>query len=186
MKVTEEHLLEGCILCESPNCDDRPNGEIPSLVVIHGISLPPGEFGTGMVEKLFLNKLDESFLGYYDSLRDLRVSSHLFIARNGVTTQFVAFDKRAWHAGESSFNGRHNCNDFSIGIELEGTDTSGYTDAQYLQLTSVLDSLTSCYESISLENIVGHCEIAPGRKTDPGPLFDWPRLMSGLTRASLK
>ena len=185
MRITEEHFLEECTLCSSPNFDDRPYSESPSLVVVHGISLPPGEFGTGMVERLFLNRLDEDFLRRHESLRGLRVSSHVLISRRGEATQFVAFDKRAWHAGESTYKGRHKCNDFSIGIELEGTDDSGYTDAQYHQLTGVTRALINRYESISLQHIVGHAEISPGRKTDPGASFDWTRLMREVARVPL-
>lgn len=160
----------------SPYCDDRPKDTTISLIVIHGISLPPGEFGTGCVEKLFLGTLDFNQHPSFDSLINVKVSTHLYIDRTGFVTQFVPFAKRAWHAGQSSFQGREQCNDFSIGIELEGTDTVCYTKNQYKQLAIVINTLREAYPAILRKNIVGHSDIAPGRKTDPGKVFEWSYL----------
>ena len=180
MQISSTHMLENCSVLHSPNCDERPSDEEPSLLVLHGISLPPGEFGTGMVERLFLNKLDQHVLDRFESLKNMRVSSHLFVGRDGAITQFVPFNKRAWHAGESSFRGRSQCNDFSIGIEIEGTDELDYDVRQYEVLVVVLQTILRRYPAISLSRIVGHAEIAPGRKTDPGPSFDWQHLFRQL------
>jgi len=160
----------------SPNADDRPPGCDIDLIVIHGISLPPGCFGGGEIQALFCNTLDPRAHNYFTGLQDLRVSAHLLIDREGVLTQFVSFQRRAWHAGASRFQGRESCNDFSIGIELEGTDFVVYTQAQYQALIQVLKLLMSAYPGITRERIVGHCDIAGGRKTDPGGAFDWQRL----------
>jgi AmpD protein len=146
-----------------------------SLLVIHNISLPPGQFGTGCVQRFFCNRLDSAEHPYFATIADLQVSSHLLIERTGEVTQFVPFSARAWHAGNSCFAGVENCNDFSIGIELEGTDEQPYTDAQYSHLAEVTHLLLSHYPALRPERIVGHADIAPGRKTDPGPAFDWPR-----------
>ena len=164
----------------SPNFDDRPQGVGIDLLVIHGISLPPGEFGTSCIEKLFCNTLDYDSHPYFQHIRDLRVSAHLLIDRQGEVIQFVPFHQRAWHAGRSSFNGRENCNDFSIGIELEGTDEVDYEPAQYETLSQVITALRQTWPRLDDEHIRGHCHIAPGRKTDPGPAFDWDRLYSTL------
>ncbi|NVK43331.1 MAG: 1,6-anhydro-N-acetylmuramyl-L-alanine amidase AmpD [Oceanospirillaceae bacterium] len=158
----------------SPNFNERPSGEV-SLLVIHNISLPPGQFGTGCVEALFCNGLDWDKHPFFKAIEGLEVSAHLLIERSGEVVQFVPFGKRAWHAGQSSFEGRENCNDFSIGIELEGTDELPYTDTQYEQLALVTNTIMRCYPHITPDRIVGHCDIAPGRKTDPGPAFDWDR-----------
>jgi AmpD protein len=163
----------------SSNFDARPHGEI-SLLVIHNISLPPGQFGGAAVARLFLNQLDHSAHPAFADLVGLRVSTHLFIDRGGAVTQFVAFHERAWHAGRSRFAGRPDCNDFAIGIELEGTDTSGYTDAQMRALAATTATLMRCYPALAPQRIVGHCDISPGRKTDPGPGFDWGRLRALL------
>lgn len=168
-----DHRIVGVRQLESPHWNERPSGEI-SLVVIHGISLPVGHFANDYVERLFLGELDVHIHPDFDSLGGLRVSSHLFIRRGGELCQFVPFDRRAWHAGVSSFEGRENCNDFSIGIELEGTDDDDYRDAQYVALARTCEVLADTY-AISPQDIVGHSDIAPGRKTDPGPAFDWPR-----------
>lgn len=144
--------------------------------MIHNISLPPGQFGGGHVQQLFCNELDGAAHPYFAEIGGLQVSAHLLIERDGAMVQFVAFDQRAWHAGVSSFEGREACNDFSIGIELEGTDDQPYSDDQYQQLTGVIRQLLQCYPGLSSERIVGHSDIAPGRKTDPGESFDWPRL----------
>lgn len=178
--VTADHWLRGAARLPSPNADPRPDPEDISLVVLHGISLPPGRYGTGLVEALFTNSLD---VAQHPSLADLagvRVSSHLLISRRGRVAQFVPFHRRAWHAGASSYGGRAACNAFSIGIELEGTDHTPYTNAQYRRLLEIIPALRQRYSALSLSRIVGHAEIAPGRKTDPGPAFDWQRLLSGL------
>ncbi|MYD96004.1 MAG: 1,6-anhydro-N-acetylmuramyl-L-alanine amidase AmpD [Gammaproteobacteria bacterium] len=181
MKVTDDHWLQGVRRRLSPNANARPDPEDISLVVVHGISLPPGEFGTGQVEALFTNTLDTTRHPALADLNGVRVSSHLLISRRGRLTQFVPFDRRAWHAGESSHRGRPNCNDYSIGIEVEGTDRTAYTDSQYRRLMEVLKALFSRYPRLSLAGVVGHAEVAPGRKTDPGRAFDWPRLLTMLT-----
>jgi len=160
----------------SPNHSLRPEGAVVSLLVIHNISLPPGEFGTGCVQEFFTNCLDPERHPYFASIASLRVSSHLLIERTGEVTQFVSFDQRAWHAGESSFAGVDRCNDYSIGIELEGTDTLAYTEAQYHALAAITRELLIVYPALNARRIVGHCDIAPGRKTDPGEAFDWARL----------
>ena len=150
--------------------------------MVHGISLPPGEFDTGAVERFFCNRLDCARDPRLADLEGVRVSSHLFVSRRGGMTQFVAFDRRAWHAGVSRWKGRTDCNDFSIGIELEGTDDSGYTDLQYDVLAGVLDTLIDRYPRLDRSAVAGHNEIAPGRKTDPGAGFDWQRLFASLFR----
>lgn len=165
---------------DSPNQSERPAPAEVSLLVIHNISLPPGEFGTPCVEQLFCNSLNQDLHPYFKEIAHLKVSAHLFIARDGSVVQFVSFDKKAWHAGQSEFHGRANCNDFSIGIELEGTDHMPFTDVQYAVLTEVTNALIQAYPSLILERIVGHSDIAPGRKTDPGPCFDWKRYKSLL------
>ena len=143
--------------------------------MIHNISLPPGEFGTPYIEQLFTNQLDFDAHPAFDDIRGLKVSAHLLIKRNGAIVQFVPFNKRAWHAGKSHFAGRDNCNDFSIGIELEGTDTLAYTKAQYTALNTCVNTLKSHYP---ITNIAGHADIAPGRKTDPGEAFDWQQIQA--------
>jgi len=160
-------------LAGSPNCDARPPGVVVSLVVIHGISLPPGEFGGPGVEQLFTNALDPAAHPFYAGIATLRVSAHFLVRRDGEIIQFVSCNDRAWHAGASSWHGRDRCNDFSVGIELEGTDTSPYGQAQYRRLADLLRALGRRYP---LTAAVGHSDIAPGRKTDPGPAFDWRRL----------
>lgn len=146
------------------------------LVVLHGISLPPGEFGGPWIERLFTNCLDPAAHPYFREIRGLEVSSHVLIGRDGGLTQFVPFGRRAWHAGESRYGGRERCNDFSVGIELEGADDVPYEAAQYAALAGVISALRASYPSLGSAEIVGHSDIAPGRKTDPGPAFDWPRL----------
>ena len=180
MHVKNDHCLARTRLRRSPNSNLRPEPEDVSLVVVHGISLPPGRFGRGLVEELFLNILDTSQDERLADLEGVRVSAHLFIDRRGRTTQFVPFDKRAWHAGHSSWRGRAGCNDFSIGIELEGEDERPYTRAQYHRLHRVLEALLERYPRLSRSAIVGHQEVAPGRKTDPGPAFDWTGLLRAL------
>ena len=174
----------------SPNCDARANdkscssaqsSEI-SLLVIHNISLPPGEFGGPYIERLFTNCLSPDDHPYFADIANTEVSAHLLIDRHGECTQFVALDQRAWHAGKSSFEGRERCNDFAIGIELEGTDTSGYTERQYAVLAEMTRALQSRYPAITRERIVGHSDIAPGRKTDPGSGFDWHKFLALLEK----
>jgi AmpD protein len=174
MQITDG-WLEGAEPIKSVNCDARPQNEAPSLIVVHCISLPAGHFGNGYVEQLFTNCLDCDEHRDFDDIRDLRVSSHLFIRRNGSVMQFVPFDRRAWHAGESSFDGRSQCNDFSIGVELEGIDKGGFTHEQYEALAKACRVIMSTW-SIATDHIVGHSDIAPGRKTDPGSGFNWQRL----------
>ena len=166
----------------SPNQDERPDGEI-SLLVIHCISLPPGEFGLSHIDDLFLNRLDPEIHPYFRRIAGLRVSAHLLIDRRGALTQFVPFQRRAWHAGISSYRGRERCNDFSIGIELEGCDSLPYTPAQYHSLARVTRLLLHHYPTLHRDRIVGHSDIAPGRKTDPGPAFDWRRFRRLLNQS---
>ncbi len=167
--MISNHRLASATQSPSINNNDRPDGEI-SLIVIHNISLPPGEFNNPYIEQFFTNQLDFNAHPYFKTIRELQVSAHLLIKRDGSIIQFVPFDKRAWHAGESSFNGQDNCNDFSIGIELEGTDNLNYEAVQYQSLKTTLKQLKNYYP---VQNIVGHSDIAPGRKTDPGEAFNW-------------
>ena len=167
----------GAAQVPSPNCDARPAGTLVSLIVLHGISLPPGEFGGDGVERLFTNRLDSAAHPHFASLAGLRVSSHFLIRRGGELVQFVPCAMRAWHAGESTWRGRSRCNDFSIGIELEGTDDVPYTNAQYRVLAQLARALGRRYP---IADIAGHNDVAPGRKTDPGPAFDWARLRRAL------
>ena len=160
----------------SPNSDERPVGCGIDLIVVHNISLPPGEFGGDHVDALFTNALDPSAHPYFADIAELRVSAHLLIDRKGNLTQYVPFTQRAWHAGESCFGDRQRCNDFSIGIELEGTDELPYEDVQYERLAMVIRTLMRVWPEITPGRIVGHQEIAPERKTDPGRAFDWQRL----------
>ena len=167
----------------SPNFDERPPNTQVDLLVIHNISLPPNKFVGEYIEDFFLNRLDCSLHPYFEQLKTLRVSSHLLIRRDGEVVQFVPFDKRAWHAGASSFQGRSRCNDFSIGIELEGADDIPYEAEQYLQLVKITQALMNAYPGIVSRHIVGHSEIAPGRKTDPGNAFDWRHFFNVLAKA---
>ena len=177
---TEEGWLHLARREPSPNCDARPDdGEI-TLMVVHGISVPPGEYGGDWIDDLFCNRLDPGAHPYFREVAGLRVSSHLLIRRDGEIVQYVPFGKRAWHAGESCFDGRSACNDYSIGIELEGQDTEAYTARQYEQLAAVMQALVAVYPGLSLDRVAGHCDIAPGRKTDPGPAFDWQLLQARL------
>ena len=177
-------LMAGVSFMDSPNRGPRPQGAEPELIVVHGISLPAGQFGGGYVGQLFTNQLDTQDDPRFAHLTGLRVSAHVLIARDGHLTQFVSFGERAWHAGDSVFQGRHECNDFSIGIELEGTDEAGYRDVQYDRLEAMIRMLRAVYPGIGSDCVVGHCHIAPGRKSDPGPDFDWGRLQRnlGITR----
>lgn len=171
--------FQGIRHCPSPNFNARPDGEI-SLLVVHNISLPPGQFGTGRVQAFFQNRLVTDEHPFFSEIADLQVSAHFFIERDGSLTQFVSCLDRAWHAGVSRFDGRDNCNDFSLGVEMEGTDDQPYTDSQYARLAELTRQLLDAYPAISTQRIRGHCDIAPGRKTDPGPAFDWPRLYATL------
>lgn len=175
----ENHWLTPVRRVRSENFNQRPSTEI-SLLVIHFISLPAGQFATPYVDQLFTNVLDTQAHPTFADLENLRVSTHLFINRQGAVTQYVAFDQRAWHAGESSFQGRVNCNDFAIGIELEGTDTIPFTLAQYATLASLTQLLMKTYPSITTDRVVGHSDIAPGRKIDPGPYFNWSRFRASI------
>jgi len=177
MMVDAAGYVDAARYVASPNCDERPSGEAVTLLVVHAISLPPGEFGGDGIVRLFTNELDCGAHPYYRTLAGLRVSAHFLIRRSGELLQLVPCAKRAWHAGESAWCGRSRCNDFSIGIELEGADDVPYTEAQYRVLAELARALQSAYP---IAGIAGHCDIAPARKTDPGPSFDWPRLRSSL------
>ena len=173
--------LRGVRRMPSPNCDERPPDSRVELLVVHNISLPPGEFGGGYVDALFTNTLDSAAHAYFAGIASLRVSAHLLIDRQGSITQYVPFSRRAWHAGESCFQDRECCNDFSVGIELEGTDELPYEDLQYKRLAAVARALMQAWPEITPARIVGHSDIAPHRKTDPGPAFDWTRFRRMIT-----
>ncbi len=179
-KDQSQALLPGLRHQHSPHCNERPDGIDIGLLVIHNISLPPGEFGGGYVDQLFAGTLDCDAHPAFADLRGLRVSAHFFISRLGEVTQYLPVAARAWHAGVSAWCGRDNCNDFSIGIELEGTDTIPYTEAQYASLLQLIRRLMQLCPAITVNSIVGHADIAPGRKTDPGPAFDWSRVRAAL------
>jgi len=168
-------LLAGVCQVLSPHFDVRPKGVAPDLIVVHGISLPAGEFGGPWIDHLFAGDLRPDAHPSFRDTATLRVSAHAVIRRDGTVTQYVPFGMRAWHAGQSQYQGRSGCNDFSVGIELEGTDAIPYTDAQYESLTVLVRALLATYPSLSSERIAGHSDVAPGRKTDPGPAFDWQR-----------
>ncbi|MGM0449990.1 MAG: 1,6-anhydro-N-acetylmuramyl-L-alanine amidase AmpD [Pseudomonadota bacterium] len=172
--------IPGARHAPSNNFDARPAGTPVSLLVVHGISLPPGEFGGDAIERLFCNTLDCDEHPWFERLRDTRVSAHLLIRRDGELVQFVSLLDRAWHAGRSSFGGRAECNDYGVGIELEGTDHDPYTDVQYRRLIPLVRGIMQAFPGITPERVTGHADIAPGRKTDPGPSFDWPRLRDGI------
>ncbi|CUS47374.1 MAG: N-acetylmuramoyl-L-alanine amidase AmpD [Idiomarinaceae bacterium HL-53] len=182
MKI-KQHCVQPVLCKISPHADDRPDADDISLLVIHGISLPAGEFNTPYIDDLFMGCLNCQSHPSFSPLEGLRVSAHCVIFRTGQLVQYVPFNRRAWHAGVSEFQGRERCNDFSIGIELEGTDTTPYTEAQYEALIAVTKELLRTYPKLSLERIVGHEHIAPGRKTDPGPAFDWSRFRAALYNA---
>ncbi|MRS15206.1 1,6-anhydro-N-acetylmuramyl-L-alanine amidase AmpD [Enterobacteriaceae bacterium RIT691] len=177
--------LEDARRVPSPHHDCRPDDDAPTLLVVHNISLPPGEFGGPWIDALFTGTLDPEAHPFFAEIAHLRVSAHCLIRRDGEIVQYVPFDKRAWHAGVSSYQGRERCNDFSIGIELEGTDTLPYTDEQYQQLAAVTRLLSSVYPALA-SHITGHSDIAPVRKTDPGPAFDWPRFRALVSLPSDK
>jgi N-acetyl-anhydromuramoyl-L-alanine amidase len=173
-------LLVGVQQVLSPHFDERPSGTTIDLIVLHGISLPPGEFGGPWIDRLFTGNLPADAHPYFGTIAGARVSAHVLIRRAGAVVQYVPFERRAWHCGVSSYQGRAACNDFSVGIELEGTDDIRYTDSQYQQLAGVIEALLHTYPTLSRERIVGHSDVAPGRKTDPGPAFEWERLRSSL------
>lgn len=173
-------LVQDVRYVPSPNQDERPAGARPELIVVHSISLPPGEFGGPWIERLFTNTLDPTAHPYFEEIRDLRVSAHVLVRRDGGLVQFVPFHRRAWHAGASVWEGKEACNDFSVGIELEGTDLDPFEDVQYDALVDLVDALSAVYPGLGPECMAGHSDIAPGRKTDPGPGFDWQRLHSSL------
>ncbi|PIE41620.1 MAG: 1,6-anhydro-N-acetylmuramyl-L-alanine amidase AmpD [Gammaproteobacteria bacterium] len=181
MLTIEDHQLTAVKQVQSPNFNDRPSGAEIELIVIHSISLPPGEYGGAYIEALFTNNLDPLDHPYFETIYKLEVSSHLLIDRQGQIVQFVPFNKRAWHAGKSCYQGRENCNDFSIGIELEGLDTDQYEPVQYETLAAVLKALFACYPKLGPDTLIGHENISPGRKTDPGPGFNWSYLQTLLS-----
>jgi AmpD protein len=172
--------LDSARRCPSPNCDARPDPEDISLLVIHNISLPPRVFGGPWIDDFFLNRLDPGAHPYFTCVAALRVSTHLLIRRNGTIVQYVPFHRRAWHAGASRYHDRDGCNDFSVGIELEGADDVAFTDRQYDALAGATAALLAAYPAITADRIAGHSDIAPARKTDPGPAFDWQRLRQSL------
>lgn len=183
--VCEDGLITGINYRSSPNQDPRPISDDISGIVIHNISLPPGVFGGGWIDDLFLNKLDPAAHPYFEHIADIKVSAHLLIRRDGESIQYVPFHQRAWHAGVSCWQGRACCNDFTIGIELEGDDTQRFDQQQYVALGEVIQCLFRTYPKITAKTIIGHQHIAPGRKTDPGPYFDWDYLSDLLKRNML-
>lgn len=180
------HYLDHAHQIASPNCDQRPDPNDISLLVIHCISLPPEQFVGDYIDQLFCNQLNPAQDGYFQQIYQLKVSAHLLIRRDGSIRQYVPFNLRAWHAGVSDFGGRERCNDFSIGIELEGSVNQPFTDQQYQQLATVSQVLLASYPGLCTANIVGHSEIAPGRKEDPGPYFDWQRYRTDLANMAKK
>lgn len=178
--LRETGRLPGAAWCPSPNFGPRPEGAGISLLVVHNISLPPGQFGGPEIQDFFCNRLDPSAHPYFETIADIQVSAHALIRRDGELIQFVSLLDRAWHAGRSCFEGREECNDFSVGIELEGADDIPYTEAQYRKLAEVAREVMTAWPDINTDRITGHSDIAPGRKTDPGPAFDWPHFMACL------
>jgi len=177
LKLDPQGWLQGVRRVESPNCDERPAGTEISLLVVHSISLPPGEYGGDAIERLFTNRLDPGAHPYFREIEGLKVSAHFLVRRGGEIVQFVPVQARAWHAGVSAWRGRSACNDFSIGVELEGTEDTPFADAQYASLTALVQALRA---SLPLRDVAAHSEVAPGRKTDPGVQFDWSRLLAAL------
>jgi N-acetyl-anhydromuramoyl-L-alanine amidase len=177
---SKKQWLEDVRQVPSPNCDDRPDGCEIDLVIMHGISLPPNEYGGEYIDQLFTNTLDPQEHPYFAEIVALRVSSHLLVNRKGEITQYVPFNDRAWHAGKSEFQGRQTCNDFSIGIELEGCDYQEYEPVQYQVAANIVKLLMTNWQGITKQRVVGHCDVAPGRKTDPGEAFDWDYFYSLL------
>ena len=173
-------LIHPAVQSPSPNQDARPDGAEPALIVLHSISLPPGEFGGPYIDQLFTNQLDPNAHPYFAAIHKMRVSAHILIRRDGSLVQFVPFSRRAWHAGESGFRGVPACNDYSIGIEIEGEDSMEYGKLQYSALAGTVTALIGAYSALNARHLAGHCDIAPGRKTDPGPAFDWLRLYDGI------
>ncbi len=179
LSIRDAWLVEARRLL-SPNCDARPTGCEPALIVVHAISLPPGEYGGPWIDDFFCNRLDISAHPWFAEIEGVQVSAHLLIRRDGELVQYVPFTQRAWHAGASCYRERSACNDFAIGIELEGCDADSFEDIQYRQLADVIRLLREQYPGIGARDLVGHSDIAPGRKTDPGPGFDWSRLQGLL------
>jgi len=180
MKINvQTGLLDQALFKPTDHCDERPEQVDIDTIIIHNISLPPGEFGGSAIEEFFCGELDRQAHPYFAEIAHLRVAPHILIKRNGDIIQFVPFHLRAWHAGESNFQGRARCNDFSIGIELEGSDIQPFEDIQYIQLSAMTNALLSMYH-LSRDRIVGHADVAPGRKTDPGPMFDWDYFKGNL------
>jgi N-acetyl-anhydromuramoyl-L-alanine amidase len=179
MTLRRDGIAAGMRYVPSPNCDERPPGEAVTLIVVHSISLPPGLFSGDSVEQFFTNRLDRAAHPYFEEIGGLRVSAHFFVRRDGECIQFVPVGMRAWHAGASQWRGRDRCNDFSIGVELEGTDDAGYEPAQYRSLATLVRTLRA---ALPVSAIAAHSDIAPSRKTDPGPLFEWRRCLSLLAR----
>ena len=177
---TKTGLLNECKQCPSPNSDSRPENTAIDLIVVHSISLPPGQYGGDSIEQFFQNKLDKNAHPYFEEIHGMQVSSHILIKRSGEIVQFVPFHERAWHAGQSNYQGRERCNDFSIGIELEGTDSENFEDIQYRKLAQLVSALQTAYPAIT-DNITGHSDISPGRKKDPGSGFDWGKLKNNLS-----
>ena len=177
--------VEGVRFAPSPNCDARPSGSAPEVLIVHAISLPPGEFGGTGVEQFFCNTLDRQAHPYYEQIGDLKVSAHLLVRRRGELVQFVPLHLRAWHAGQSQCEGRSRVNDFSIGVELEGCDDTRFEPAQYAVLSELTRALMRAYPAITPARIFGHSDISPGRKTDPGPHFDWLGFRASLSETPL-
>lgn len=180
MNLPGKIWLPGVECHPSPNADERPEGLAVDLLVIHNISLPPGEFGGSWIEDLFFNQLDPGAHPYFAEISELKVSAHLLIRRDGQVTQYVALDRRAWHAGQSVFCGRERCNDYSIGIELEGSDDMPFHPAQYRSLVQLTKQIKNEFPAITDDRMVGHSDVAPGRKTDPGPFFNWEHFRLAL------
>ena len=178
--IINNHLIADIKFLESPNFNTRPKDVSINLLVIHSISLPPKVYGNNHIENFFLNKLDHSLDPFYEEIRELKVSAHVLIKRDGEIIQFVPFNMRAWHAGESSFEGKDNCNDYSIGIELEGADDDNFEEIQYDKLCEVTIALQDEYKNITKENIKGHSDVAPGIKKDPGLFFKWDRYLDNV------
>ncbi|WP_439257213.1 1,6-anhydro-N-acetylmuramyl-L-alanine amidase AmpD [Lonepinella sp. BR2271] len=178
--VNSQGWLENIRHLPSPHFDQRPDPEDISLLVVHYISLPPEQFGGGFVDDFFLGKLDPTVHPYFETIYQVRVSAHFFIERNGQITQYVSLQDRAWHAGLSSFQGRDKCNDYAIGIELEGSNEQPFTEAQYKKLAEITRQIMAIYPKITADRIVGHCDISPERKIDPGQYFDWDKYMKSI------
>ena len=178
MKIGPDGLVGGVPYVASPNCDERPAGAEISLLVLHSISLPPGEYGGDAIERLFTNRLDAQAHPYFKEVFSLKVSAHFLVRRDGGIVQFVPLGLRAWHAGASAWRGRGRCNDFSVGVELEGTDDSAFEAIQYRRLCELIHVLRG---ALPLRDIAAHSDVAPGRKTDPGARFDWAQVLSGLS-----